>query len=417
MEVSESFYEFVEAHARDDVHALRLKYGSASALDFEMDFAITQIESRNKSAKKIPGFISHRKFLFPSVVAFEQATNEAVASYHSSLINPDSSLLDLTAGLGIDDLTFALNGIRVETCEVESFKCEILRHNAEILNVSDKLDVVHADSIEYLKNTDKTFDIIFADPARRGKAGNRLHALSDCMPDILGNEDLILQHTSRLLVKCSPLLDISFIIRTVRCLKHIHVVCFRGECKEILLDISKDESYTGATVVDLDWNHIISIFETRHTIENSNLKIKYAGTQSPADYKYLYEPNSGVMKTGAWDVLATKYPDVVKADANTHLFFSDTLYPDFPGRILAIECMADKKKLKSMKGSRCNIVARNHPLSSPQISEKYGIVSGGEKFLYAFSCKGKRLMLISEPVTAPPLQKTLLGPKAATSKP
>lgn len=403
MEISQQLIEFVCEHANDDVATLRLKYsGKKLPGDFSLDFALVQIEARRKTRKKLPTFLQNPAFMFPSLIAAEQASNEAVARFHASLVAPGGSLLDLTGGLGIDDMSMAKAGVNVVACELEPLKCDVLSHNYRLQEIAahkkESLNVICTDSIKYLVDTPFRFDVIFADPARRASDGMRVHALADCLPDILGNMSLIMSHTDRLMVKSSPLLDLSLIIKTVENLHHIYVACFRGECKEVLMDIRKEAALTGITCIDLDWDKVISEFHVgKDYLSVSSQSVKYAALPSPASYRYLYEPNAGVMKTGAWAALQNQYPELQKADANTHLFLSDTLYEGFPGRVLEITAEYDKKALKRLKGGRMNVVARNHPISAPQIIAKYGVVPGGDTYLYAFRYQSTPTLLSCKP--------------------
>lgn len=403
MEISQQLIKFVCEHANDDVATLRLKYsGKKLPGDFSLDFALVQIEARRKTRKKLPTFLQNPAFMFPSLIAAEQASNEAVARFHASIVAPGASLLDLTGGLGIDDMSMAKAGVNVVACELEPLKCDVLSHNSNLQEMSGHkmgfLNIICTDSIEYLKSSPTRFDVIFADPARRASDGMRVHALADCMPDILGNMSLIMSHTDRLLVKSSPLLDLSLIIKTVNNLHHIYVVCFRGECKEVLMDIRNDAAFTGITCVDLDWDKVITEFHVgQDYLSVSSQSLKYATLPSPTSYRYLYEPNAAVMKTGAWAALQNQYPELQKADTNTHLFLSDTLYEGFPGKVLEITSEPDKKSLKRLKGSRMNVVARSHPMSAPQIIAKYGVVSGGDTYLYAFRYQSTPKLLSCRP--------------------
>ena len=395
MEFSKELFDFIRRHESDDVCSLRLKY-SRTIPDREfLDFALMQIESRRKVRKKLPGFVANPLFLFPSSVAAEQASNEAVAHFHASLIDSGSSLLDMTAGLGIDAMSFAAAGAKVTACEFETIKCEVLKHNAELLGLSKNLNVQCCNSISYICSSNKNFDIIFADPARRAADGHRVHALAQCEPDIEANMTAIFNHTSRLLVKTSPLLDISLIVDSVENLHHIYIVCFRGECKEVLLDIRTNNSFTGATVVDIDWNHTISTFHSDLKRRDSE-GIQYLENRKAEDFKFLYEPNAGVMKTGDWHTIQSEFSGLRKADTNTHIFLSDEYYPGFPGRILQITSAPDKKGLKSIKGAKINVVSRNHPLSAPLISKKYGLTPGADDFLYALRCNGTPTILLAK---------------------
>lgn len=401
MEISREFINFVQEHASDDINALRLKYSGKAKnnIGFDPDFALVQIEARRKTQKKIPVFLVHDDFIFPSLLAAEQASNHAVAGFHASLISSCQSVLDLTAGLGIDDITFANNGINVTACEIDEIKCDVLRHNASVMGVEDNLKVVNADSVKFLQCHSTSYDAIFADPARRNSAGAKVHALADCQPDILNALPDIMKISNRLIVKCSPLLDLTLIRRTVSNLAHIYVVCFKGECKEVLIDIVNGAEFSGVSVLDLDFDTVLSSFHTYFSSDCNNAALKYAVSQSPIDYQYLYEPNSGVMKTGDWYALQKAYPDLMKADVNTHIFLSDTLYADFPGRVFKVSALPDKKGVKALKNEKLNVVSRNHPLSAPQIYSKYGIIPGADSFLYAFRYKGKPIMLLCDRIS------------------
>lgn len=392
------FYGFVASHASDDINKLRLRYSkSRENANFPLDFALTQIEARKKCRKKLPSFLERREFLFPTLLSAEQASNEAVARFHASLIAEGSSLLDLTAGLGIDDMTFAKNRIDVIACEIDEIKCDTLRHNAEVMKLSDNLKIICDDSIHYLENSDKIYDVIYVDPARRDNKGQRVHALENCQPDVSTNMSMLMRHANRIFIKSSPLLDISLIIKTVEHLHHIYIVCFKGECKEVLIDIRKDDHFTGTTAIDLDWEGQISSFSTLSS-EKSEIITRFAKLPQPSDYQYLYEPNAGVMKIGDMNALIAEFPKLEKADINTHLFLSNELYRNFPGRVLQIDAILDRKSLKALKGTKLNIVVRNHPLTPQEISKKYGIISGGSDFLYAFRFLSTPKILTATPI-------------------
>ena len=397
MEISQNLIEFVQKHENDDVNSLRLKYSydkKIQTLDFPIDFALLQIEARRKTRKKLPSFVAKSDFIFPTLLSSEQASNEAVAKFHASLVPSGSSLLDLTAGLGIDDMEFALHGCDVISCEIDNVKCEALIHNSEVMGVRDRITVMNTDSIDYVSTTEDVFDVVFADPARRDLSGGRTHALADCQPDILGSLSRIMTISPRFLIKCSPLLDLSLIRDSIDILSHIYVVCFKGECKEVLIDIIKDKGFSGVTVVDLDWTGEISRFHTEFSPADLSYSLPMLNVEKASSFRYLYEPNAGVMKTGAWSVLTNDFPDLVKADQNSHVFLSDSFYPDFPGRIVEILSQPDKKALKALKGARYNVVSRNHPLSAPKIISKYGIIPGGDEFAYAFRYRSTPIFLL-----------------------
>lgn len=400
MEISEKTLKFIMEHIKDDPNALRLKYsGNSDKMDIPIDFALLQIEARRKTQKKLPTFLKNPYFIFPDSLAAEQSSNEAISRFHSSLLKSGATILDLTAGLGIDDMTFAMNGMTVTACEIDSTKSRALTHNVEILGLKDRLSIINVDSMDYIRGCKKHYDVVYSDPARRSTTGKRVHALSDCQPDVLTGMNSIMQLCDRLMIKCSPLLDLSLLRETVENLSHIYVVCLKGECKEVLIDIERDKEFSGVSVVDIDMKDTISRFECLHSPTCEEGFIKYADYTDPGDYKYLYEPNSGIMKTGAWEDLARQFPDLWKAERNTHLFFSNTFFERFPGRIVAIHHQLNKKALKGMKGSQCNVVARNYPLSAPEVAKKYSLIPGDKTYLYALRYKGKPIYLLAESIS------------------
>lgn len=399
MEISDKTMKFIMDHIKDDPNALRLKYsGNSEKMGIPVDFALMQIEARRRTLKKLPTFLDNPYFIFPDSLAAEQASNEAVARFHSTLMKTGSSILDLTAGLGIDDMIFAMNGMTVTACEIDCAKSMALTHNVEIMGLKERLSVINVDSMDYVRECKMKYDVVYSDPARRATTGKRVLALSDCQPDVLTGMNAIMKLSDRLMIKCSPLLDLSFIRETVDNLSHIYVVCLKGECKEVLIDIDREKEFSGVTVVDMDMKDTISRFECLSSPIYEEGLIRYADNTDPCDYKYLYEPNSGVMKTGAWEDLSQQFPDLWKAECNTHLFFSDTFYEYFPGRILAIDRQLNKKTLKGMKGHKYNIVARNYPLSAQEVAKKYYLNPGDKTYLYAFRYKGKPICLLAESI-------------------
>lgn len=84
-----------------------------------------------------------------------------------------------------------------------------------------------------------SFDVIFIDPARRGDQNARLYNLHDCQPDILSLLPLLRKRCDRLFIKASPLLDISQTILDFQELKSIRAISVNGECKELLVEVSR----------------------------------------------------------------------------------------------------------------------------------------------------------------------------------
>ncbi|MCM1369662.1 MAG: class I SAM-dependent methyltransferase [Candidatus Amulumruptor caecigallinarius] len=390
-------YSFIEAHINDNISALILSHskrgGNDISQEFPLEFAIVQIESRRKSIKKLAGFLRNREFLFPSVQCAEQSTNEFVAQYHALLAGTGKRIVDLTAGLGIDAFTMAVKGNCVTAVELDPARAEILRHNKEVLNIRD-IDIINSDCIEWMKNLtlerDKTgrkpFDIAFIDPARRDDNNRRTYFFKDTLPDITVNYDLVRKTAATLMVKASPILDITSVTDTFPDIREIHIVCVKGECKEVLA-IMEDGCNTKDSeiiVTDLSGKDAIA-----GNIEiRSEFRVKSASmNQSPEQFimpregEYLYEPNAGLQKLRVDSEICKRF-EVGKVARDTNLFHSESLHPDFPGRIFKINRILDKKQLKALKGEARDVAVRNYPLDAEQLRARLKVKPNETHYIY-----------------------------------
>lgn len=374
--------EFINSHADDDPLSLRLRY-SGKDLDFSLDDALVQIEARKKAAKKLSRFISFPDFKFPSVLASEQATDQRVAMFHSRLVSPDSRIIDLTSGLGIDLLTIAIKNPRssVTAIEIEADKAECLRNNASLLGLAGRLTVVNADCREYIHDTMEHYDLLFADPARRSHDGGRCYAIKDCEPDVSGMMTDILNVADTFMFKLSPMLDITGILRSVDGITEVYAVSLKGELKEILVK--------GRRGGELERLSAVTVYEDG---ESDEFVLSPEALHLPSPVMddvsmlrpgmFLYEPDPAIMKFGCFGSLASRFPGLLKLNVNTHLFVSEWEYNCFPGRRTRICSLPDKKELKRLKGSKVNVAIRNYPLSAELLKKKTGVRDGGDRFLY-----------------------------------
>lgn len=386
--VSPKFLCFINEHQNDDVNRLRLQWHGRGN-DIDIDFAIIQIECRRKCRTKLSNFLQKETFLFPSVVASEQASHQAVARYHADTFGQKGTLLDMTAGLGIDAFSFSKAGMKVVAYEIDEKKSAILRHNSEILRLSN-FDVTNGDSVEYIRKEKIYFDIIFIDPARRKENNSRVYNFRDCEPDILSIQDDIQECCGRLLIKGSPLLDITQTLRDIHNVKSVHVVSVEGECKEILIEAGKNGGGVYFKAIDLHKDgHIIS--ELEYAESNLMEYCEFASGIKPG--MFLYEPNASVMKLAPWGILTNQFPAIRKLGKDSHLFISECYYEKFPGRILTIEKIITKKDRKSLKGLPANIVTRNYPLTADNLRKILRMKEGSDSFLYGTRI-GKEPILI-----------------------
>lgn len=392
------FFDFIIQNISEDPLKLTLA-SKKRKFPFDIDSAILQIECRNKYAQKFPLLLNHREFIFPDSLSPQQASSQAIARFHSSLIPQGSRVLDITAGLGVDAFTIATEGNRVTAIEYDTVKTGALRHNIHALGLKD-FEVIEGDSIQFLKNTSQKFDIIFADPARRGKEDKRLYNLHDCSPDIIRFTSLLLEHADQVLIKASPLLDISQTIRDFPQTTSIKAVGVKGECKEILIELSNKEQNEKITAeaINLDnQGNIISFFNTTFDKEATlieDAQIRYANIEDLKEGKFLLEPSAMVMKLAPWSVICKEF-EAMKFAPSSHLFISDKLPVNFPGRVTQIQKTIKNQDRKSLAGFPASVISRNYPLSSDRIRKNFRLKEGEDNFIYASRIADKPLMLLT----------------------
>lgn len=377
-------YKLIAEHSGREGANLMMRYSSKMAAE-ELRFCAMQIDARRKTAGKLSEFLAHSQFIFPTMLSAEQATDQRVASYRAKVIGGGHNILDMTAGLGIDSMTLVMHGNRVTAIELDEIKCTVLSHNAITMGISN-FKVVNADSVEFIKGMDcanDDFDLIYIDPARRDNADRKVFLLSDCLPDITQFYKQLLDSGHKLVIKLSPMLDITAILRQLENVSCVHAVSVKGECKELMLELEPGAHNTQLIAVDLDDSGVKSSFQVDAVESGKSPVIDYdSDIQTPGCY--LYEPNASVMKLNSFGALCARYQGLKMSAPNTHLFVANELFIDFPGRISRIENVPDKKEIKALSGGCYNVVARNYPLKADELRKRLKLKEGSDKFIYAF---------------------------------
>jgi len=335
---------------------------------------LNQIEAKAKAKDKLPNWFATKNIVFPSKISIEQTSSEKTASYKASLVSGES-LIDLTGGFGVDDFYFSKKIKAVAHCEINSELSEIVRHNFEQLKANNI--TCHAgDSSSTLATLNKKWDWIYIDPSRRNDAKGKVFMLKDCLPNVPENLDCYFNSTDSILVKTAPLLDISAGLSELKNVKTIHIVALENEVKELLWEL---HSNYNSKVTIKTVNLLKEKTETFDFILNENDKTPNYGLPQ----KYLYEPNSAIMKSGGFDEVGLFY-NLDKLHKHSHLYTSTNLIP-FPGRAFEIQnCIPySKTDMKTfLENKKANITTRNFPDTVENIRKKWKIKQGGN--LYCF---------------------------------
>lgn len=369
--LNQAIQDFINSNLNKDISKIAFQKNPFPEVDFAV--ILNQITAKSKSEHKLPTWFSTDEIVYPSKISVEQTSSEKTALYKSELISGES-LIDLTGGFGVDDFYFSKKFKSVVHCEMDYELSDIVNHNFQQLKAKN-INCFAGDSFEILKNLNRKFDWIYIDPSRRSDAKGKVFMLKDCLPNVPELLENYFKYSENLLIKTAPILDISAGLIELSNVKTIHIVALDNEVKELLWEISKN--YSGE--IEIKTANI-----TKEKIEKANFSLE----DSPEIFysepkKYLYEPNSAIMKSGAFDAVSSQF-NLDKLHQNSHLYTSD-MFIDFPGRIFEIteNIKYGKSQMKQfLKNKKANITTRNFPESVENIRKKWKIADGGN--LYCF---------------------------------
>lgn len=379
--------QFIEEHLNDDVHELALKHSNAKV---DMALALRQIEARQLLRKKVPSWSNNPDLLFPPHLSIEQCSSETTALYKASLMH-GTTLADLTGGLGIDCYFVSQHFQNTAYVELNPELCKLAQHNFDTLSTSNGCNItVHCESAEdYLKRC-PAFDCIFLDPARRDQHGRKMVSVADCTPNVIDLQEMLLSKAHQVVVKLSPMLDISLALKELHHVKEVHVVAVSNECKELLFVMEPEfDGEPVFTCINLETQQPSVSFTPEEERIASLPLAKEVG-------RYLYEPNAAVMKGGCYRLLTQRY-GLLKLHRNSHLYTSETLVENFPGRVFKVDDWAVYgKKAKSvlMGVDKASIAVRNFPMTVAELRKSLKIGDGDQVYLFATTLSDDQKIII-----------------------
>ena len=226
----------------EDLALQRSKYKHLS--DEEWRWFLQQVEGRERTADKLPTFAAIDDWWYPVRLSCEQCSSELTARYKAFLLSaisiPPSAFLDLTGGYGVDTYFLSERFAHTDYVEQNEELCRIAEHNFNVQsdNVRCTKVSVHNTSAEEFLKTAGTYDLIFIDPARRDSHGSKVFRLADCTPNVVELLPTLLAHGKRLMIKLSPMLDLTQAVKELSVFStqwSVYVVAIKNEVKELLL--------------------------------------------------------------------------------------------------------------------------------------------------------------------------------------
>lgn len=382
--------QFILEHESDDIRQLALK--AKSYPDIDMPIAIKQISGRQIAKYKIPSWYQFENIIYPKHLSMEQCSSEATALYKASLCKGDI-LIDLTGGLGVDFSFMAKNHKQAYYIETQQELTELAECNFNTLSLNQS-KVIQNDAVSFLNSFEGIADTVFIDPARRSNTGKKTVLIEDCTPNLLEIDNLLNTKAQRVIIKLSPMLDISHALNSLTNITEVHIISVNNECKELLFikdKVCKDEGVQ-LICINLLTNKKDEFFTFTKAEENTSL---ISHTDAPQEY--IYEPNPSILKAGAYKSIGTRY-GLMKLHPNSHLYTSYTLIENFPGRKFQIKevISPNKKEIKvHLKDiTQANIATRNYPFSVADIRKQTKLKEGGTDYIFATTLANEKKVLI-----------------------
>ena len=404
---------FVQEHIGDDL--TRLILDRKKWPDIDMDLAVSCIQSRRKLKGKVQEWFSNPDLIFPVGLSAEQCSSSATGIYKSGLalrIADERSfrLADLTGGLGVDSWYFSKKASQVWYHEMQEKLCMAAEHNFQSINAENIIvrNVISTpETIDGILSEARP-DIVYMDPARRGEGGKKVFLIEECTPDVLTLKEQIFRHCRHILLKLSPMADITMACsRLGTTCREVHIVATGGECKELLIWMDREwvGEYT-ITAVELPSGYP-EMEPAAFSFCSSEEKIATASTRPRNDVilssraesslssraesrdLFLFEPGKALMKAGCFNLIAERF-DLMKLGVSTHYYVTesaakaDELKPYGKVYMILSAQPLDKRSIKAAGAAypRAEVTARNIPMDTETLRKRLGVTSGDDAHIF-----------------------------------
>lgn len=359
--------EFIFSYAED---SSKLAFAGSPFPEISTTELLQQIESRRAVQKKLPTWFRTKNVYYPPKLNLEQTSSEITAAYKANLV-AGKTAADLTGGFGIDTFYFAKKFEKVTHIETNEGLSHIANHNFGMLG-KNNIQCIAQEGIQGIASD--FFDIIYIDPSRRNNSKGKVFFLEDCAPNVPKHLNYLLERCNALLIKTSPMLDISIALKQLKHVTEIHIVAVNNEVKELLWLLNKSPN----TSVSVNTANISATgTETFSFLLDQDPETVYSNP-----LRFLYEPNAAILKAGGFQHISEAFK-LKKLHKHSHLFTSDSLR-EFPGRRFSIEkvVLYTKKEMRGITFEKANVTTRNFPESVATLRKKWKIKEGGDIYLF-----------------------------------
>ena len=389
--------QYIREHRTDDVRKLAL---GRHPEGIDMQYALTQISGWQAAKSKLPLWADTDGIIYPQHLSMEQCTSQYIAEYKAAVIEQELGkgirMADLTGGFGVDCCTLSHSASKTCYNEMSNELCDIARNNFKALG-RPEITVKCGSAEDFIKTSNPdSLDLIYLDPARRGDAGRKLISIKECQPDVTALQNSLLSISKHVMVKLSPMLDVSKALTELNNVSHIFIIGLEGECKEVTLMLERD--FNGEPIIEaVDINSSgepgTAVSSTKN--QDASLPLPIAPPEQLQPGTYISEPSAPYMKSALFRTIAARTGTAL-LHPDTHLFWSQNKPTVFPGRTFRLEGIIpfDKRSIAPLIKTQANLSVRNFPETAPQLQKSLKLKDGGTRYLIATTLSDNRRVLL-----------------------
>lgn len=377
-QIPEAFFQFdvarfIAEHPTLDARDVALRF--RDTFPFPVELLAEHVKLHRKIAEKLPEFF--RCGCRCTTKSFEQSSSERCAEYKATLIS-GKTLLDLSGGLGVDDWAFARTFDSVVSIDLDTRLNALARHNMTKLGIGNvvRLD---ADAYEFIQ-ADARYDAVYLDADRRAAASSsKTFRIADAEPSILKMKERLFELSETILLKLSPLADITAIIRQLVDVNELHVVSVDNEVREVLVVMKRPSQRVAIGAVDLRTDGS----DQRFSGEYGKAELQEFSTTG----EFFFEPARALIKAG----LAAQYVATTSArkiSKNSVYCFSDEPIPEFFGRRFTVVASFPFSKstlrryLRANALTQASVARRNFPMTVEEIRRHFELGDGDNEYFF-----------------------------------
>ena len=338
--------------------------------------SLDDAESR-RLASKVPSWAGVQLEV-PASLNLQQCSGDTAARYKASLLPEGVRVADLTGGLGVDSWAFSLRASAVWYNERDAVLRAAVERNFAALGVSNVVfntyDVGAVDGLWLQALRSFAPDVIYLDPARRDAAGRKVFLLEDCSPDVVALMPQLLSVAPLVIVKVSPMADITMLQRRLSAwLSELHVVGADGECKELLCICGTASIKSSAHIVLAEDGYVFGGIQPE-SAERS---------ETPAG-SLLFVPSAAMVKSG-------QGPGIQMMPYDEELSHFGKFYQVIENLPFASSVIKDLGR----RYPQAEVTARGVQISSEDLRKKIRTKPGGPVHIFACIINGKRRLIIT----------------------